>query len=290
MNLFYNTNAQSLVTKLKGIFNDAIGDSPVAGNNQEEVVAALAKTEGMWSADTIVSVLNFKTLQTLYVNDAFTRVLGLTKEDLNQNPSYQVQIFEPEQFLIIKEYASWLVQVQAVTPYEERVNQNIQIAGLKLKQANGQTRIIFKNVVPLALDANKYPLIVLRVWQNASHLFRGDGIWVRNSYNKNPKYTEIFHSGLEVKRIWVRNSYNKNPKYTEIFHSGLEVKLRGDIIRDREIEILRLISVGRESHEIAAALGISINTVNNHRKNMIDRVGVRDTTALLQVAQWCGIL
>jgi DNA-binding CsgD family transcriptional regulator len=265
MNLFYNTNAQSLVTKLKGIFNDAIGDSPVAGNNQEEVVAALAKTEGMWSADTIVSVLNFKTLQTLYVNDAFTRVLGLTKEDLNQNPSYQVQIFEPEQFLIIKEYASWLVQVQAVTPYEERVNQNIQIAGLKLKQANGQTRIIFKNVVPLALDANKYPLIVLRVWQNASHLFRGDGIWVRNSYNKNPKYTEIFHSGLEV-------------------------KLRGDIIRDREIEILRLISVGRESHEIAAALGISINTVNNHRKNMIDRVGVRDTTALLQVAQWCGML
>jgi DNA-binding CsgD family transcriptional regulator len=37
-------------------------------------------------------------------------------------------------------------------------------------------------------------------------------------------------------------------------------------------------------------LFISPNTVNNHRQNMLNRLGVRDTTALVQLCKTCGII
>lgn len=58
----------------------------------------------------------------------------------------------------------------------------------------------------------------------------------------------------------------------------------------REREILTLISSGLYTKAITERRAISINTVGNHRSNMVQRLGARDTTALVQLAKMAGLI
>lgn len=53
----------------------------------------------------------------------------------------------------------------------------------------------------------------------------------------------------------------------------------------REIELLKLINEGLSSKEIATKLSISVNTVNNHRSNMMHRNEVRNMIEVLRIAR-----
>ena len=74
-----------------------------------------------------------------------------------------------------------------------------------------------------------------------------------------------------------------------VYHSDLDITLKGDILSVREKEKLRLIIEGKSTNEIAKKLFISRITVNNHRQNMLNRVGVKDTTGLIILMKLCGI-
>lgn len=52
----------------------------------------------------------------------------------------------------------------------------------------------------------------------------------------------------------------------------------------REKEILKMIQDGKRSKEIAELLFISINTVNRHRQNILEKLRVRNTTEACSVA------
>ncbi|HSH52877.1 MAG TPA: LuxR C-terminal-related transcriptional regulator [Bacteroidales bacterium] len=58
----------------------------------------------------------------------------------------------------------------------------------------------------------------------------------------------------------------------------------------REKEILGLIADGMKSNDIADKLFISSNTVNNHRRNMINKLNVSNTTEAVQLAIRLGII
>ncbi len=45
----------------------------------------------------------------------------------------------------------------------------------------------------------------------------------------------------------------------------------GLVFSDREIEILRLISIGMDTEQIARQLHLSLNTVSTHRRNMLKK-------------------
>jgi DNA-binding CsgD family transcriptional regulator len=62
------------------------------------------------------------------------------------------------------------------------------------------------------------------------------------------------------------------------------------LISRRELEILKWMAEGFSSKQIAQSLGISLNTVNNHRKNMLHRTGCRTATELLTYALRHGYL
>ncbi len=58
----------------------------------------------------------------------------------------------------------------------------------------------------------------------------------------------------------------------------------------REKEILAHISTGLETKEIADRRDISVNTVGNDRSNMVQHLGARDSTALVQIAKMAGLI
>ncbi len=55
-------------------------------------------------------------------------------------------------------------------------------------------------------------------------------------------------------------------------------------LTEREIEIARLVARGQMSKEIAATLNLSVRTVEKHRANIMEKIGVREVASL---TRWC---
>lgn len=62
------------------------------------------------------------------------------------------------------------------------------------------------------------------------------------------------------------------------------------LLTSREIEILALISKGIISKEIAAELNISINTVNRHRQNILEKLNVNNSIEAVRTAEALNFL
>ncbi len=67
-------------------------------------------------------------------------------------------------------------------------------------------------------------------------------------------------------------------------------KPEGIPLTDREIEVLRLIADEYSNPEIAEKLFISIRTVDTHRRNLLDKLGVKNTAGLVKYAITKGLL
>jgi DNA-binding NarL/FixJ family response regulator len=89
----------------------------------------------------------------------------------------------------------------------------------------------------------------------------------------------------DFRYYWIRISYGENGEFLHTLHSSDKVNSTKDLLSTREKEILKLITEDFDTKEIANQLFISPATVGNHRSNMIDRLGARDTTALVQLAK-----
>ncbi len=55
-------------------------------------------------------------------------------------------------------------------------------------------------------------------------------------------------------------------------------------LTDREREVLQLIAEGRTNKEVASALSVSINTVETHRKHIMEKLDLHNTAELVRFA------
>lgn len=62
------------------------------------------------------------------------------------------------------------------------------------------------------------------------------------------------------------------------------------MLSTREREILSCIKYGKTSKEIAEGLSISINTVNRHRQNILEKLNVKNSAAACTIGEQLGIL
>src|SRR5215467_2802164 len=74
------------------------------------------------------------------------------------------------------------------------------------------------------------------------------------------------------------------------FVSGQPVKRRSDYLTTREAEVLQLIAEGRANKQIAAELCISIKTVEKHRQQVMNKLGIHDVAGLTRHAISKGII
>src|SRR5436305_8735424 len=72
--------------------------------------------------------------------------------------------------------------------------------------------------------------------------------------------------------------------------SGGGPKRRGDYLTAREAEVLQLIAEGRANKQIAAELCISIKTVEKHRQQVMNKLGIHDVAGLTRHAIAKGII
>lgn len=60
-------------------------------------------------------------------------------------------------------------------------------------------------------------------------------------------------------------------------------------LTDRELEVLRLTGQGKDNHQIAQDLAISLKTVDTHRAHLREKLGLKNNTELIHYAvRWAG--
>lgn len=74
-----------------------------------------------------------------------------------------------------------------------------------------------------------------------------------------------------------------------LFQNELEPNKK-TILSTREVEVLSLVSKGFASKEIADKLFLSVNTVNNHRQNILEKVRASNTSEAVIYARNLGLL
>jgi DNA-binding NarL/FixJ family response regulator len=64
----------------------------------------------------------------------------------------------------------------------------------------------------------------------------------------------------------------------------------GEPLTARQREILQLIAEGKATKDIAAILDVSVKTIETHRKQLMDRLGIHDVAGLVRYAIRSGII
>jgi len=176
--------------------------------------------------------------------------------------------------LLNKEYAQfpyesvdWFTKVLQEIPNEEKVNMKIHHSCMRFTRMDNKPICIFSQGMPIQIDEQHNFKYTLNYVQNINHLIKKDF----------PYY-------------WIRLIYGEEQQFVQTFHSNVKQFSKHDLISNREKEILKLIAADVDTKEIAKQLFISTATVGNHRSNMVDRLGARDTTALVQLAKMTGMI
>lgn len=176
--------------------------------------------------------------------------------------------------LLNKEYAQfpyesvdWFTKTLLAIPFKERVNMKIHHACFRFTRTDGKPICIFSQGMPIQVDEQRNFNYTLNFVQNIHHLIKKDF----------PYY-------------WIRFVYGQQQQFVQTFHSADKNFSHSDLLSPREKEVLKLIAEDADTKEIAAQLFISTNTVGNHRSNMIEKLGARDTTALVQLAKMTGMI
>jgi DNA-binding NarL/FixJ family response regulator len=65
---------------------------------------------------------------------------------------------------------------------------------------------------------------------------------------------------------------------------------RGTILTPRESEVVKLVAEGHTSKEIAGMLVLSVKTVERHRANILEKLGLRDRVQLTRYAIRQGLV
>jgi DNA-binding NarL/FixJ family response regulator len=90
------------------------------------------------------------------------------------------------------------------------------------------------------------------------------------------------------------DSYLYSSAVTTLVRDYVERGGRGeeqfDVLTPRELEVLKLIAEAYTSKQIADALFISIKTVDRHRQNILDKLGMRDRVELTRYAIRRGLI
>jgi DNA-binding NarL/FixJ family response regulator len=63
-----------------------------------------------------------------------------------------------------------------------------------------------------------------------------------------------------------------------------------DVLTPRELEVLKLIAEAQTSKQISEALFISVKTVERHRQNILEKLGMRDRVELTRYAIRRGLI
>ncbi len=143
----------------------------------------------------------------------------------------------------------------------------------------------------LAAEAPRVRVIVLSMHAEASYVSQALKAGVAGYLVKGASVSEL---PLAIESV-VRGDTYLSPRISGTVVERLVREDAGEAdplegLTARQREILQLVAEGRSTKEIAAALGLSVKTVETHRSRIMDRMGIRDVAGLVRLAIRAGLV
>lgn len=209
----------------------------------------------------IVVAFDFHKRNYFYFSKNFNKVFGFHNNALpHVDQKFMRNRFHPDDFIINTgsiETLKYLYQ----QPIEKRKDFRL-IHEFRIKNDNNEwIRLIVQNDI-LELDKKGNLWIDLKLWDFSPN-------------------QDLDMPGLFI----LRNKFSG-----EVVFSIRGESSDGNNISLREREVLGLISKGEKSERIADSLCISVNTVNNHRRNLIKKLNVSNSSEAVILATKLGII
>jgi DNA-binding CsgD family transcriptional regulator len=200
-----------------------------------------------------------------YISENVTKLSGFdTKNFYKINIPFVLKLITLDHFNFMYVWLKWTLNIH--THYKYCDNQKQAIFGVKIKHKDGHIMRILIRYYPIEVTKSGAAIQAAVTIDDITHLMKSDFYCGRMEFDKDGK------------------------NFVHNINSTDQLDKPYDIISDREKETLGLLAQGMESKEIGKLLFISSHTVDNHRRNMIAKIGVRDTTGLIQICKMIGII
>jgi DNA-binding NarL/FixJ family response regulator len=187
-------------------------------------------------------------------------------------------VFQPEQKVHIVAEATTGLQMLEETA---KVKPNIVIMDLPIPGLDGveATRRICTKCPGTAV-------LIVNV-QNSTALVRGALDAGARGYVLNTDLASELRAAIEAiteGRRYLSHAVAERLADEYLEQSAESVRFSGLNLTTREVEVAELLGLGKSSKQIAAALGLSVRTVETHRANIMRKLNVHSVTELLHYA------
>lgn len=146
-----------------------------------------------------------------------------------------------------------------------------------------------------AREAPETRLVILSVHGDASHVAQALRLGAKGYLVKDAAADEL----PIVVRSVMRGETYLSPSISRHVVDGFlargkapdsENPAAGDVLTPRQRETLQLVAEGRSTKEIARLLDLSVKTVETHRAQIMDRLGIHDLAGLVRYAVRAGLV
>jgi len=216
-------------------------------------------------SDCAVAISEISTAGFLYISDKLEQLLGYKAEAYKQGGlAFALSLVHPDDILgivfMLQKELDYLFSI----PVAERLAYRSSF-DYRCQRADGSYIRLLQRNQTLDLDKTGNMLHRLLMVNDITHLKKDDHKMVNIVQYNSSSFTYTYH--VLNKAIHKENFLSK-----------------------RELEILQLLRQGLGSKEIADNLFISVHTVETHRRNILEKTNIKDTSCLISFALTAGFI
>lgn len=207
-----------------------------------------------------VYMMNYKTMSYLYMSSSVKNLLGYdSKEIMTEGPNFLLTRMHPDDIKDLMENTfKKLIEYYNNTPLDQKKTIRSSY-DYRIKRADGKyARLLQQNVI-VDIDKDGNPLVDIGIISDITE------------YKKDTKISLLI------------SRYDPNEGFVTL-NTPADLEPKKDRISQRELEILKLLMQGFSSKKIADELHISINTVKNHRQNLLEKTKSKNIAELITFA------
>jgi len=212
---------------------------------------------GLWTVGKWFSfVANTHTWELEFVGGDSESLIGYTPEEiLKRNAQFVASFIFQEDYAFVNQVIHLAMKYVNELPVKERLYVYVVFYARSLSK-DGKVITIQNQNIPLVFAEQNLPFIFANIITDISHIH----------------HTNIPQAVLVNKLADKR--FHLNPQH-------LQLKPHESLFTEREREIVSLLIKGLSSRKISEVLNISYETARTHRKNILQKASVRNTSQLV---------
>jgi len=208
-------------------------------------------------SDQAIRILDNHTQQYLYINEANESISGLPNEIFEQKglkySNLRTHPWDLFQLILISRKVMKVFQNLDI---DEKLNSKFAFDLRYRHPQRGYIRI-HQTILPLSISENGKPSVILIQSSDISELKKSNRMKYFFGFWKNEFFQKLILG---------------------------ETSAYGNILTNRELDLLTLAADGYTSAEIAAFKNLSVETVRTHNRNIISKTGAKNLTEVVRVA------